>query len=38
MNSPVRVFTLMTSPGVRYSGTCTTSPVLSVAGLLRAEA
>ena len=36
--SPVRVSTLMTSPWERYSGTCTTRPVCSVAGLLRAVA
>ncbi len=37
-NSPVRVSTLILSPGLMYSGTCTTRPVSSVAGLVRAVA
>ena len=34
-NSPLRVSTLISSPWARYSGTCTTRPVWSVAGLVR---
>src|SRR5574340_1264203 len=34
----VRVSTLIDSPSLRYSGTCTISPVSSVAGLVRAVA
>ena len=37
-NWPVRVSTLIFSPWLRYSGTCTTRPVSSVAGLVRAVA
>ena len=33
MYSPVRVSTLMRSPGLTNSGTCSTSPVSRVAGL-----
>ena len=34
-NSLVRVSTLIRSPSLMYSGTCTTNPVSSVAGLVR---
>ena len=37
INSRVSVFILIISPGVKYSGTCITSPVVNVAGLVRAE-
>ena len=36
--SPVRVSTLMTSPGPTNNGTCTTKPVSSVAGLRAPDA